>query len=235
MSTKISNEVHFPTFQPPEHHHWNFTPFVFAVLGLCSGPLQTPPYNPSDGQHDCLVVRNWDSSHIGKCESRDLHVYVGAGLVSLAFAKSDPENRSQRRHDLPVLFFCRSVCVAHFTKLLVTSLALPPVVFRPLLPCIAQAHRWSTDRDWNWDCDSPWCDQPAGVHRSHVSPLTVFLCQDDLSHAATSWNASQEAALNETNFSHPLHDRKTLSHCQPSPGTCGMTDNDSLFVADSRE
>ena len=43
--------------------------------------------------------------------------------------------------------------------------------------------------------------------------LLHFLCQDDLSNAATSWNTSQEAALHETNFSHPLQDRKTLSHC----------------------
>ena len=83
-------------------HYWNLTSFVFAVFALCSGPLQTPPCNPSDGQHDYLVVRNEESSHIGKCESLDLHVHVGVGLVSLAFAKSDPENRSQRRHDLPV-------------------------------------------------------------------------------------------------------------------------------------
>ena len=174
-----------------------------------------------------LWSENWDSSHIGKCESRDLHVFVGVGLVSLAFAKSDPENRSQRRHDLPVLFFCRSLCVAHFTKLLVTSLALPPVVFRPLLPCIAQAHRWSTDRDWNWNCDCFWCDPPAGVHRSHVSPLTGFFC------------VKMTCEMRPHRGTHHKKQRSTkrtfLTHCktarhfhigQPSPGTCGMTDND---------
>ena len=72
------------------------------MLALCSGPLQTPPYNPSDGQHDCLVVGNWDSSHIGKCESRDLHVYVGVGLISLAFAQSDP--KTDRKGD--TIFQC---------------------------------------------------------------------------------------------------------------------------------
>ena len=87
------------------------TPLVFAVSALCSGPLQTPPYNPFVGQHDCLVVRNWDSSHIGKCESRDLHVYVGVGLVSLAFAKSDPRKQIAKETRSSSVIFFADQCV----------------------------------------------------------------------------------------------------------------------------
>ena len=156
----------FQRFNPSEHHHWNFTSFVFAVL---APPIIHPLDNTIFLWSETGTVRTSGSANHG------IFTFTLELVLSL-WPLHSLTPKTDRKGDtiFQCNFFCRSVCIAHFTKLLITSLALPPVFFRPLLPCIAQAHRWSTDKDWNWNCDSPWCNPPAGVHRSHVSPLTVF-------------------------------------------------------------